>query len=139
MLKRTKGAGAFWWTAAAALSGLIAVELTQDLPLTPAVIAAVNETGGDDLQPNQPPSVSVPSKALVDDIVDRPLFSPSRRPAGGAAVDSTPRADAVDGALTLALIGTMLVGDDPVALLRHPIDGLKRLRLEEHRMESSPR
>lgn len=120
--------GAFWLTAAMGLSGLIAYQLSEGLPLTPAVIAASSEAVVDSRTPADPPTVRLPSDDLITAIVGRPLFSPSRRPAAALPQAAELPVEAADRTLGLELVGTMLSGETPVALVRHPVDGLLRLR-----------
>jgi hypothetical protein len=122
------GGGAIWLTAVLGLAGLVAVELMDESPLTPAVIAASSDAAGTAPAPAEPPAASLPSAALIEDIVGRPLFSPSRRPRVAAREQIEMPIPAPAQALGLELVGTMLKGGSPIALLRHPVDGLLRLR-----------
>ena len=129
MTGRMAGGDTFWWAGALGLCGLIAVELTQDLPLTPTVTAATTETAGDDLGSGSPPTVPLPSDAIIDDIIERPLFSPSRTPAVYESLEAGAPVDAHADLQGWSLVGTTLAGDAPIALMRHPKDRFMRLRL----------
>jgi hypothetical protein len=122
------GGGAIWLTAALGLSGLIAFELTDDSPLTPAVIAASTDALTAERGPAEPPVVELPSADLIDGIIGRPLFSPSRRPVVAALEEVEAPLEMPEQALELELVGTMLKRGSPIALLRHPKEGLVRLR-----------
>ncbi|MEZ5932001.1 MAG: hypothetical protein R3F54_08630 [Alphaproteobacteria bacterium] len=128
MATRMSGGGAIWLTAALGLSGLIAFELTDESPLTPAVIAASSDATMAARAPAEPPAAVLPSADLIDRIIDRPLFSASRRPALAALEEVEAPLAMPEQALELELIGTMLKDGAPIALLRHPHDGLVRLR-----------
>lgn len=127
MARGTAYGGAFWLAAAAGLGAIIAVEVNQDLPLSPSVNAAAGDEALDVVEPAAPPVLRLPSADLIDTIIERPLFSPSRRPDEVAPAEAVAVGD--DSPLPdLELVGTMRVGDQPVALVRHPADGLLRLR-----------
>ena len=127
MAGRLAGGTAFWLVAAVGFSGVIALELTQDLPLAPEVSAAPGDGFAAEAVMDNAGTLRLPSADLIDSIIERPLFSPSRRPAAIAATLADTSASVEEG-LALELVGTMLRGDDHVALLRHPSEGVKRLR-----------
>jgi len=127
MARGLLGGSGFWLATIVGLSGLIAFEFSDDLPLTPTVIAAANDASVGDAWPSSPSTVKLPLEGHIDDIVSRPLFSPSRRPAVTVVPTEKP-VETGEQSLTLELIGTMLAGELPIALLRHPTDGLMRLR-----------
>ena len=119
---------AFWVAAAAGLAGFIAYQLSDEPPVAPEVRAATTEAVSDDEAADVIAVARFPSADLVDEIVARPLFSPSRRPAPPQA-SQAPAIDVVsDEKPTLELIGTMLAGDSHIALFKHATDGLIRLK-----------
>jgi hypothetical protein len=69
-----------------------------------------------------------PSLDLLEDIVGRPLFSASRRPVELVIEDQVEAAAVPTQNLSLELVGTMLSGSSRVVLLKHPTEGLLRLR-----------
>jgi len=125
MVNRFTGGHAIWLASAIGLSGLIVYQVSGDL-WVPRVIAASNNAAAVHEAPAAPLPVTLPSKSRVDDIASRPLFSPSRRPSILATV-----AKAGEHNPTWQLVGTMLAGAAPVALLRHPKAGVLRLRQGE--------
>jgi len=103
-------------------------QVNEDLPLTQRVIAASNDTTIVQEIATDQALVTLPSEALVDEIAGRPLFSASRRPSIVAPAVVDVPAKPVDQSLTWVLVGTMLAGETPIALFRHPEEGLIRLR-----------
>ena len=128
MASRLAGGGAFWLAVALGLSGLIAYELSEELPLTPRVVAASRDAGAGDTAPTPQPAVALPSEDLIGEIVDRPLFSPLRRPIIAMPLAIEEMLNRGVQSPTWELVGTMLAAESPIALLRHPTDGLMRLR-----------
>lgn len=118
----------FWTVAAIGLAGLVAHQITDERPAAPDVGAAPVKAAADDGTPETPAVVEFPSEDLIDEIVARPLFSASRRPPPPELTAGSVAATPPDDKPTLELIGTMLAGDDHIALLKHPTDGLLRLR-----------
>jgi hypothetical protein len=71
------------------------------------------------------PSLTTPTEDSFAAIIERPLFSPSRRPAQAA---TTPAPETVEAApaetpLDFALVGTIVSGDERVALVETKGDG----------------
>ena len=133
MSRRANGkATAFWFLASAGLAGAIAVEMQTEPSLTPLATAALTE-GEAPVEPIDEMAENADwlSAEAIDDIVDRPLFSASRRPFETAtapvftvvAVDKEP-----EEAATLDLIGTMLTGRSRIAMITHSDKGLLKLR-----------
>jgi hypothetical protein len=72
------------------------------------------------------PSLTTPSEDSFAAIIERPLFSPSRRPASAAPVAVPEAAEALataDAPLDFALIGTVVSGNERVALVATRADG----------------
>jgi hypothetical protein len=117
-----------WLLASAGLLGLIAVQETSKISLAPSVTAAPTEAVHVDEELEKAEIVSHLTIDSIDEIIDRPLFSSSRRPA------SVPEQEVIVAAATpkvefsATLAGTMLAGDSRMALLTHPSKGLLRLR-----------
>ena len=122
------GATVGWLALSAALAGLVAYELSDDAPLAPAVTAATIEATASVSDDRTVTSVDTPSLDLLEDIVGRPLFSASRRPVETVIEDRVPAVDIPTRELSLELVGTMLSGNSRVVLLKHPTEGLLRLR-----------
>jgi hypothetical protein len=113
-----------WFLASAGLAGVIAFELSNGLPLAPAVTAApmiVTADGGAQAVPAFEP----PASAAIDEIVTRPLFSKSREPFVPAA--EAPVAAAAPAA-SFELIGTMVTGQSRIAMIQHAEKGVLWLR-----------
>jgi hypothetical protein len=109
-------------------AGLIAFELSSEFPLAPVATAqpAANPAIASD--PSEKPDTHPPETGTVADIVARPLFSASRRPFEAAADQGPMLIETPDQPPALQLIGTMVTGNERVALLRDPRSGLLRLR-----------
>ncbi len=130
MTKQTSSNGtAAWFLAAAGLCAAIAFQLNNEISIAVPVTAAPadpQETvigGGDSVD-----SLIPPDFALLDAIVERPLFSLSRRPFE-APVEAMPDATPVAvKSMSFKLLGTMVAGDTRFALLAHPDKGMLRLR-----------
>lgn len=121
-------ATASWLTLSAILAGVVAFEISDDVHLAPTVTAAPIERMAADVVELNPATVIVPSPDALDDIVDRPLFSVSRRPFE-PMIDQQPlTAAAPDIDVPLQLVGTMLAEASDMVLLKHPTRGLLRLR-----------
>lgn len=129
MAGRFTGSSAFWLTAAAALSGVVALEVTNELPLAPSVEAALAETAAAPRTAVDRPAVSLPSSDLIDAIRARPLFSTTRRPSEPETDREAAVAGKPDAKPALELIGTMRTGDAHVALLKRGDGTLVRARL----------
>jgi len=132
MAGRVSGGDAFWLTAALGLSGLIVLMLTDSPPIAPTVVAASSDDATLDEVLLEPDFIELPSEDLIGLIVERPLFSPSRRPAPATPEDINDADDAKIQPLAWELVGTMSIGEKPIALMKHPTDGLKRLRQGQH-------
>jgi len=119
---------AFWAIAAAGLLWLVVHQSIDDRPTLSDVIAAPVETSEKEEAVETQSIIVLPSEDLIRGIVERPLFSATRRPALPATPEP-PKADKTpDETLSLELIGTVLVGDVHIALLQHPTEGLLRRR-----------
>ena len=128
MISPFAGGSAFWSVVAVGLLWLVAHQVTDEQPTLSNVVAAPAGTSGDEKAVETNSVVALPSENLVERIVERPLFSETRRTAP-PAMPQRPEADeAPDEALSLELIGTILVGDVRVALVKHPAKGLIRRR-----------
>ena len=118
-----------WLLLTTALSGVVALEVTGHMPLHLAMPPAPAARAPDErqvLQPLQPPALEA-----IDDMLDRPLFVMSRRPA--AAPDRNPSEEVRQGKLSdvLQLIGTIHTEINRLALFRHHERGMVRRRLGE--------
>ncbi len=124
------GAAAGWLLISAGLIGTIALQLDGRFQFAPslAVTAAPNPPSGDTTDRLDGLAITPPSPAALDDIVDRPLFSSSRRPFLVIENEAPKAVAAKDQSLSLILAGTMLAGESRLALLQHPTKGLLRLR-----------
>lgn len=117
-----------WFLASAGLAGVIAFELSNGLPLAPAVTAApmiVTADGGAQAVPAFEP----PASAAIDEIVTRPLFSKTREPFVPApeAAAQAPVAAAAPAA-SFELVGTMVTGQSRIAMIQHAENGVLWLR-----------
>jgi hypothetical protein len=123
----------FWFLASAGLAGAIAVEMQNEPSLTPLAKAALTGSGGL-AQPIDEAAASADwlSAAAIDEIVDRPLFSPSRRPyeptVAAPVFTSVVVEDEPEEAATLDLIGTMLTGRSRIAMITHSDKGLLKMK-----------
>lgn len=119
---------AFWAIAAAGLLWLVVHQIADDRPTLSDVIAAPVEASGKNVAAEPQPIIVLPSEDLVGEIVERPLFSATRRPPSPTTLERPEPDTASDETLALELIGTILVGDVHIALLQHPTEGLLRRR-----------
>ena len=117
-----------WLTLASCLGGVVVFELAEGIPLAPTVTAAVINTPEEEADNTLSVGIELPSSALIDDIINRPLFSASRR-------SFVPPPDEQLGAiqtpaerLSLQLIGTMVAGETRLALLKDAEGDLFKLR-----------
>jgi hypothetical protein len=71
------------------------------------------------------PSLTTPSEDSFAAIIERPLFSPSRRPAQNApvAAPETVEPAPVAAPLDFALVGTIVSGNERIALVATKVDG----------------
>lgn len=130
-MTRHSGTGATlgWLVAAAGLTGIIVLELSDEIPLAPTVTAAAIDISTDNAESPDDLLVEQLSSDNLDNIVNRPLFSVSRRPFVPVIDDEPSMIQDQPGEMSLELVGTMLTGETHLALLRHSNDGLLKLRL----------
>lgn len=121
------GAITFWLLLSAVLAGLVAFEVSNGLPLAPTVTAATIGVPAAVSEPAHNVTVSQLAADAVDAIIERPLFSASRRPVEPTANDQPTRVEDPVELIPLRLVGTMLTGNSRIALLQHPGQGLLRL------------
>lgn len=123
------GATACWLLASIGLTGVIILQIGSDVSLALPVTAAPSSSSfnGDEEHPGGLITGDLETDAL-DAIVERPLFSSSRRPyeAPQSQTASNPTAPARQ--LSAKLAGIMLSGESRMALFTHPSKGLVRLR-----------
>ena len=126
----SSGAVAGWLLISAGLVGVIALQLDGRFPFSPstAVTAAPNSPMEHGTDSRDDLAINLPSPEILDEIVDRPLFSSSRRPFLLIRNEAPNAAPAKKTTLSLTLAGTMLAGEARMALLLHPTKGLLRLR-----------
>jgi hypothetical protein len=105
--------------ACAGLGTVVALELSEGVPIAPAVTAAPPEAGALDA-PGEPLTFEPPPRRRFQAIGDRPLFSPSRRPWEPPVEDTpvSPEAAAPPPAPALALVGVLLTAQSRAALLQ---------------------
>lgn len=117
----------FWLMASVGLAGVIALQVKESLWLATPVIAATDEPARQHDPAVEAVMTSLPDIDWLDRIVQRPLFSASRRPF--SPVEGKPAAEPEPEVkkLALTLTGILLAGESSVALLTHPKDGLLRL------------
>jgi len=120
-----KGA-AVWTVTAVGLLGVIVHQVADDRPTLSNVRAAPAGAPVDEETVAGDVTTLFPSEDLIAEIVARPLFFPSRRPALIGEDQQPQTVDPPDDKPVLELIGTILVGDLHIALLKHPIEGLIR-------------
>lgn len=107
----------------AGLGGLVYVQL-QGLSASPSP-ASASGAAAELPEPQPLPEVEMPAKQEFSAIVERPLFSPSRRPAEGGETAAAPAQ-----ALEIALTGVIISEDERIALLR-PQGRQRTLRLRQ--------
>lgn len=115
-----------WLLLAAALSSVIALEVTGHMPLharTSMAPPAQLPEEGPILRRVQPMVLDD-----IDDMLDRPLFHLSRRPPPPPDVDRTQRAGPAPASQLLKLVGTFHAGNGTVALFSHRERGMLRKR-----------
>lgn len=118
-----------WLVAAAGLTGIVVLELSDEIPLAPTVTAASIDKPTDHSESPDNQIIEELSSDTLDNIVNRPLFSVSRRPFVPLSDNEPNMIQSQPGEMSLELVGTMLTGATHLALLRHSNDGLLRLRL----------
>jgi hypothetical protein len=110
---------AAWAMLCAALGAAVTLELTGGLEFAPEVTAAPPaEPSLDRLQ--EPLEFEPPSRDGLEEIIARPLFSPSRRPV--VAVEQAAAPAPVEALPSLVLIGVLLTEHQQAALMQ-PADG----------------
>lgn len=129
MAKRfVTGATLCWLTAAAALAGVIMLQVNSDISLALPVTAAPAEAPLDEEARTTDAIAGTLTADILDVIVERPIFSWSRRPylppEDDVVMETTPEVRE----LSVKLAGTMLAGKSRLALFTHPSRGLLRLR-----------
>ncbi|MGI9418824.1 MAG: hypothetical protein ACR2RA_13395 [Geminicoccaceae bacterium] len=125
----TTGATVCWLTTSAGLAAVIALQMNSELSLTSPVTAAPTEAATDEAEPSVNALADYLTVDTLDMIVERPLFSLSRRPFSPAVEQQeAPEGTARMQPLSAKLAGTMLAGSSRMALLTHPSKGLLRLR-----------
>ncbi len=129
MAKRfVTGATLCWLTMAAALSGVIMLQVNSDISLALPVTAAPAERPPDEESSATDVIAGDLSTDVLAMIVERPLFSWSRRPYLPPEADVVTEAPPEARELSVKLAGTMLAGSSRLALFTHPSKGLLRLR-----------
>lgn len=117
-----------WFLASATLAGVIAFQLNNDVTLAWPVTAAPADTVLGDEDAAAPAVMGKPGLEALDAIVERPLFTASRRPYEGPEEELPAEMEPEIAAFSLTLAGTLLRGEQRLALLLHPEKGLLRLR-----------
>lgn len=118
-----------WLTAASCLLGVIMLESSGGIPLAPTVTAAAIETKRAEPDSSEKLIIGLPSSALLDDIIDRPLFSALRRPFE-PMIEEQPSVvrEAPPNELAAQLVGTMVAGETRLALLKDGDGNFLKLR-----------
>ncbi len=127
--RSTSGATACWFLASAGLAGAIVLQIQHETSLTFPITAAPAEASLIEEEQAIDLALGDLSTDALDMIVERPLFSRSRRPFAptiAAAPVQQPRPPRQE--LSAKLKGVMLSGDAKLALMSHPQQGLLRLR-----------
>ena len=119
---------AFWLMASAGLIGVITLQMKDQPWLAPPVTAATVAPAPQQDRPEDGYLASPLDADWLDEIVERPLFSASRRPFSPPEEKPAAKAEPKAEPLAFTLAGTLLSGESRVALLAHPTDGLLRLR-----------
>ncbi|MGI9507102.1 MAG: hypothetical protein ACR2RE_29020 [Geminicoccaceae bacterium] len=117
---------AFWTMVTIGLAGAIAYQSLDERSTLSTVVAAPPERSPGDEPVYDAATLMFPSEELIADIVARPLFSPSRRPPPPIALHRDDGDEVTDDKPVLELIGTILVGERHIALLKHPTEGVIR-------------
>jgi hypothetical protein len=129
MTKQTSSNGtAAWFLASAGLCVAVVFQLNNEISITVPVTAAPADPKTIEMGYSNVDSLVPPDFALLDMIVDRPLFTVSRRPFE-SPIDTVPNVTPVVAkTMSFKLLGTMVAGDARLALLSHPEKGMLRLR-----------
>lgn len=123
-----KSSSAAWFLASVTLACIIISERNNDLSIAWPVTAAPADRPVDSTDGPEPVLIGAPDVALLDAIIERPLFSASRR-SFERHIRERPGAVALPvETVSLTLTGTLLAGEERLALLMHPVRGLLRLR-----------
>ncbi len=118
-----------WLTAAAALAGVIKLQVDDDVSLALPVTAAPVDMRPDDEEERDTDVMDDHlTTGVLEMIVERPLFSWSRRPYSPPVDDVVAETAPEVQELSVKLAGTMLAGSSRLALFTHPSKGLLRLR-----------
>ena len=102
--------------AIAGLGAVVVLELAGNVAIAPEVTAAAAASAAAEA-PAGPAKFQPPAERQFDEISDRPLFFPSRRPFVAAAPASTAAA-IEDPAAKIELIGVFLTGPERAALVQ---------------------
>lgn len=119
---------AFWLMASLGLVGVITLQVKEKSWIATPVIAATAEPVQERDRVDDGAMASLPDVDWLERIVERPLFSASRRPFSPAEEKPTAKPEPEVKKLALTLTGILLAGESRVALLTHPKEGLLRLR-----------
>lgn len=119
---------AFWLMASLGLAGVITLQVKEKSWIATPVIAATAEPVQERDRVDDGAMASLPDVDWLERIVERPLFSASRRPFSPAEEKPTAKPEPEVKKLALTLTGILLAGESRVALLTHPKEGLLRLR-----------
>jgi len=103
--------------AAAGLGTVIALELAGSVAIAPEVTAAA-PAGRAPEAPAEAEQFKAPPERQFEEISNRPLFFPSRRPFVPAAAGSAEAAPAADPAAAIVLIGVLLTEERRAALVQ---------------------
>lgn len=129
MTKQTSSNGtAAWLLASAGLCAVVAFQLSNEISIAVPVTAAPAEVQTTQIDHGDVDWLIPPDYALLDMIVERPLFSLSRRPVEAPISARPASAPVVAKTMSFKLLGTMVAGDARLALLSHPEKGMLRLR-----------
>jgi len=129
MTKQTSPSGtAAWLLLSAGLCATIVFQLNNDNFIAVPVTAAPADSSVEITDSNLVDSIAGPDMAVLDAIVDRPLFSASRQPFEAPIDQASDEAPSAMASLPFQLAGTMLSDNARFALLVHPEKGMLRLR-----------
>lgn len=118
----------FWLMASLGLAGVITLQVKEKSWIATPVIAATAVPAQERHRADDGAMASLPNVDWLDRIVERPLFSVSRRPFSPAEEKPTAKPESEVKKLALTLTGILLAGESRVALLTHPKEGRLRLR-----------
>jgi hypothetical protein len=103
--------------AIAGLGTVVVLELAGGVAIAPEVTAAAPATAAAEA-PAGPAKFQPPAERQFDEISDRPLFFPSRRPFLPPAAPGSQAAPSDDPAAEIELIGVLLTGRERAALVQ---------------------